>query len=238
MRRALEDFPAEWRRSRSVLTATVVPAVALVAGIAIAGAALDIPVRQALADPLAMAGAPPLLGFLSNLGILIWAGSAGACLVAVLVLRHGTTSGDAEYLRFFVVAGALTTVLVLDDTYQLHEELIPSLLGGGQTFVILGYVVVVATFLWRFRRLILSTEWLILAAAGVTFAASIAIDLLPSALGRLPGGLAIDIGSPSYEYVSSLIEDGMKFVGITLWFVYFVRETVAAVLAIGRDGAR
>jgi hypothetical protein len=87
-------------------------------------------------------------------------------VVAVLALRLGQGGDRAEERRFFAASGALTMLLVLDDTFQLHEDLVPRLLGHGQSLILIGYVVLVAAYLWRFRRLLATTEWVVLAAAG------------------------------------------------------------------------
>ena len=218
------------RRSRRPLVAAILPATAIVVVAAVATRILDIPIQDAMGDPLARLGAHPLLGFVSNLGILLWAAAAGACLVGALGLRHERDADRVEQRTFFAASAALTTLLVLDDMFQLHEDLVPSLLGRGQTFILLGYVVLVGVYLWRFRRLLATTEWALLAAAGAGFAISIGMDVLPLALSYLPGGLGIDTESAPFEFVEHLLEDGAKLVGIALWLAFYLR-TAGAMLA-------
>ena len=218
------------RRSSFGLVAAITPAAALVAVAVIASRILGVPIEDFLSDPLSRVGAHPLIGFISNLGALLWAAAAGACFVALLGLRLALDADRAEERRFFAASAVLTTVLVLDDMFQLHEDLVPRLLGHGQTFILLGYVVLVAAYLWRFRRLLATTEWVILAAAGACFALSIGMDLLPLALSYLPGSLGIDTGSEAFDVVTHVMEDGGKFIGISLWLAYFLR-TIAAKLA-------
>jgi hypothetical protein len=215
------NLRTQWRRSRFVLALAIVPATAVVGAVAVLSQVQGFPVERLFSDPLAQAGAHPLLGFVSNLGILLWSAAAGACLVAALVLRHGTKPGEREAARFFVVAAALTAILVLDDTFQFHEDLVERLVGRGQTFVLLGYVAIVAAFVVRFRRFMSQSRWVILAIAGVFFAVSIGVDLYPVFIAALPGDMTIDTETDAYDFVSHVVEDGSKFIGIALWFAYF-----------------
>jgi hypothetical protein len=208
----------------------VVPASLLIGLVAIASRVAQFPLERALSDPLDQADAHPLLGFVSNLGILAWAGAAGVCLVAALVLRSSTEPEHVEARRFFRASGVLTMLLVLDDTFQVHETIVPNLLGRGQTFILIGYVLVVAAYVWRFRASLLAAEWIVFALSGACFAISIGIDLLPVAVSLLPGDAAIDTEASAYEFVSHLVEDGGKFVGIVLWLAFYAGAAAATLV--------
>jgi hypothetical protein len=216
-----------------VLVVAIVPAAGLLAAVAAVSLAFDIPIGHIVDDPLAEAGAPPLLGFLSNLGLLLWAGAAGASLVAYLAHRHATDRPLVEARWFFAASAALSTILVLDDTYQFHERLLPQLLGRGQTTLLFAYVVLVGLYVLRFRRVLASTAWLVLAAAGFCFAVSLAVDVFPYAAALLPFDLEIDPEAFASTFAALFGEEAPKFLGIVLWFAYHA-HTAAAGLVPGK----
>lgn len=201
----------------------------LIGLVAIASRAVPFPLEQAFYDPLALVDANPLLGFVSNLGILVWAGAAGICLVTALVMASGSEPQHAKAHRFFLASCALTTLLVLDDTFQVHERIIPTLLGSGQTFVLVGYVVVVAAYVWWFRASLLAAEWIVFALSGACFALSMSIDLVPVAVSLLPGDAAIDKETIGWE-IARFVEDGAKLVGIVLWLAFYASAAAGAVV--------
>lgn len=225
----VRGIPEQLRRSRRTLIVAAVPAALFVGLVALASRAVPFPLIQAFYDPLALVDAHPLLGFVSNLGILIWAGAAGICLVTALVVANGSEPQHAEAHRFFLASCALTTLLVLDDTYQVHERIIPTLLDRGQTFVLVGYVVVVAAYVWRFRASLLAAEWIVFALSGACFALSMSIDLVPVAVSLLPGDAAIDKETIGWE-IARFVEDGAKLVGIVLWLAFYASAAAGALV--------
>src|SRR5262245_7279077 len=72
-------------------------------------------------DPADLANLHPLTGFISNLGILFWSASAAVCVFAWRVLRP--SDGPAEFSTFLLCSAVFTTILMMDDLFQLHESL-------------------------------------------------------------------------------------------------------------------
>jgi len=212
-------------RARWTFAIVLLPAVALLALIAVASRAVDVEIEVLTQDPLAVLDAHPLVGFLSNLGIVTWSATVGVCLMATIALRR--RGGDDEAVRFFAASGALTVLLVLDDLFQVHEDLLERVLGRGQTLLILAYIVLVGLYVWRFRRTLQATGYVVLVVAGVFFAVSIAADLLPAILSFVTN-------TARYPEVSHLIEDGSKFLGIALWLAFY---TQAAADTLGPQGS-
>lgn len=208
-------------RTTKRLSSTFVVAlgfVALVLGATVVGARIaGVDVTRLMRDPLVVAGAPALTGFVSNLGVLLWSAAAGACFVAALGLRR--RAGGRVRAEFFAAAGGLTTILVLDDLYQLHEEVIPGLFGRGETLAMLAYVLLTMAFVLRYRRTLLAGEYPLLVVAGGAFAVSIGIDYV---------GL-IGIDPESLGSAGQVVEDGAKLTGIALWLAYFVRAAAALI---------
>lgn len=75
-----------------------------------------------------------------------------------------------------------------------------------QTGFYVMYICFVILYLYRFYKLIFSTEYILLALSLGFFAISVFCDVF--------------ISSSDLEY---LIEDGAKLFGISTWFIYFVR---------------
>ena len=65
-------------------------------------------------DPTSALGGPPYIGFLSQLGVLLWTASASVCLFSAYVLSKGR---DPLQLKSFLLwSGILTVFLTLDDS--------------------------------------------------------------------------------------------------------------------------
>lgn len=168
----------------------------------------NVPLHQLLRDPLAVARLPYYVGAISNLGVVCWSASLGVALF-LACLRNVAPAAR----RFFMCFGALTCLLVMDDLYQLHEEVIPKY--GGHDQALLGaYGLLAALLLLGNRRFILSHPYGHLVAALAFFATSVAFDAF----------------NPGVPYaLGVLIEDGAKLLGIVAWAVFTVVVGVAEV---------
>lgn len=155
----------------------------------------------------------PLAGFLSNIGILFWCGSATLYLFSFIILKNKkniNVNNRNNFALFFFVFGFLTSMLLLDDLFLFHEAIYPNLLNISQEVV---YTCYVAAFSWgilRFRKIIIKTNFYLLLLAFLWFSLSIIIDLYGFSLIVL------------YEPLDArvLFEDGFKLLGIVSWFSY------------------
>lgn len=172
-----------------------------------------VPIHHLTPDVTSIVGAPAYTGFISQVGMLFWAGAAAVCLFsAAAVSRH---AGGLPLRRFYRVSGALTLVLALDDLFMLHEGFFPGV-GVPEKAVLASYAAFVLFYLVRFGRVILGTEYLLLGTAFAFFGASVVLDLLNPA------------GINPY-----LLEDGTKLVGIVAWLAYFFRAGIATLAQAG-----
>jgi hypothetical protein len=182
-----------------------VPALLLLLAVAVAAATTGIPPQKFLLDPAVLAGSHPLLGVVSNIGILIWAATAAIALFTATLL--GMKRQEPEHKVFLLAAGLLTSWLVLDDFFMIHEWLFPHVLGVPQTLVLAAYAGLAGCFLLRFAALILRTDFLLLALALAFLSVSVCVDALPNTW----------FAAWNWLY---LIEDGFKLLGIVGWFGY------------------
>ena len=195
------------RRYLACLAMLYVPAGGVLAVIATVSLVTDISVGVLTRDPSAVMKAHPLVGVLSNLGVLLWCASASVSVFVGVYLVYGrfqTTTG-----WFLIVSGVITSALLVDDFWSVHEDLASRWLGWDERpfFVAYGLAILMAGL--RFRQTILRTPyWLLMIALGF-FASSLALDMMPY-FDRL--------GDWGF-----LAEDGFKFLGIVGWSGYFIQ---------------
>jgi hypothetical protein len=205
---------------RWALVLLYVGALALLGAVLVAARLLDRPYSDFTRDPVQVLGGTPIyIGLLSNLGILLWAGAAAACLVAAETLRR---IGDPR-AELLLAAGLLTALLVVDDIFLFHER--STSLDVPQAAVALVYAAALGAFVGRYRRSVLETEWWLLLAAALLLGLSAFLDWFAEATDT---GLRYDG-----------LEDAIKFVGVVTWTAYFARLAVLSLVAAeGRRQSR
>ena len=189
-------------------TRIVLPQVVAVLGLAVIPIALvaivslwkDIPVRYLLKDPVAILEKPFYFGFLSQLGIFIWAAMIAICFLTARVLLLNASHYSLR--RFFTYSGLFVLMLGLDDVFLLHEEVFSRLLGIPEVLVYASYASLAIAYLWTFRKIILRSGYTLLAVAWVGFGLSIGLDVL----------------NPPYIN-PYFFEDSFKFIGLVAWLV-------------------
>ncbi|MEM0911536.1 MAG: hypothetical protein AAGJ37_11205, partial [Pseudomonadota bacterium] len=176
-------------------------------------------------DIAAIAEVHPFTGMLSNMGIFLWCVSATVCFFAAATLhccyqRNGTlnNANQRNLIPFMVSSGLLSTYLMLDDTFLIHEEMAQSLFGIDEkvVFVMLGLTVM--AYLVVFHRVILQTKFQHLLAAFVFLSLSVVID---------------SILQPWFEHLGEVeyfLEDGAKWLGIVSWSIYYSQTAFTSVL--------
>jgi hypothetical protein len=211
------------RELRGVLALVYIPLLLGIGALVVVNLVADIPLRSFFTDPVTEFAAPMYIGLVSNFGVVLWGSAASVCLFGGwLLLRSPGTQPQAMFL---LASGAFSGLLMFDDLYLLHEEILPERLHIPQPLVFVGYGALLLAFLLRFRRLILDSDYALLVLAGGFFAVSVCVDLVVTTEELyLFGDFA----------VRELIEDGCKVLGIAAWTTYFWRvatRTVGAVLA-------
>lgn len=206
------------RDTRQWLAWAYAPAVLLLVAIALGAALRGLDPAWFTRDPAAWHEAHPLIGSVSNLGVLLWAAAAAISLFAAAMLR--ISGGRRERRALLLHAGLLTLWLTLDDLFMFHERLAPDELGIPQRLVFLGYAAWFAAVLLRFRALLLQTRGLLLPALAF-FAVSAVLDQFAPAAWF------------EWRYLM-LVEDGAKFLGIVSWFACLTTQASAALAADGR----
>lgn len=145
---------------------------------------------------------PPYLGFISNLGILLWSGATAVCFLgAMIVMRNDGLCPAALFLAF---AAVLTGLLTVDDFFLAHERIYPRIFGIGEKPVFVVYGLLTAVYLFVFRDVI----W------------RVGPQLLVLSLACFLVSVLVDVVMPSGGKLHRLLEDGSKFIGIAVWTTF------------------
>lgn len=153
-------------------------------------------------DPLAIFKASSLTGIVSNVGILVWSVGAISCLFCYFALSEKGYSNIA--VRFALWSGLLTSLLLLDDFFMLHEQVLPAF-GIPEGLVYLFYLLLLCLYLKSFLGTIVQQKSLDLMLALLFFASSLSLDIVP-----MP-----------WKGVAAILEDSFKFLGIVSWSGFF-----------------
>lgn len=146
---------------------------------------------------------------MSNIGAIIWSATADICLFSHVVGRN--VSGCGVDSRFLLAAGLVTTMLLIDDLFVLHELQIAGL---PEEVVFLFYAAVLVWFTILFRAEIFETNIVFLGLAYLWFGLSVFVD--------------VTVAFVPYPSIY-LFEDGAKLAGILSWATYFVSVSIARV---------
>jgi hypothetical protein len=159
--------------------------------------------RDLTADPNVIANQPFYIGLLSQLGLFFW--SAAATLSFSFAFFSKRLVKDKVLTSFYIFSGVIVSLLMIDDCFMLHEDVLPGL-GIPQKVVFLFYGVLVLIYLIKFREIILKTPFILLLFAFGGFSLSALIDLF--------------FHFETSNIWDSFIEDGAKFTGIVFWVSY------------------
>ncbi|MBO9575844.1 MAG: hypothetical protein J7494_08925 [Sphingobium sp.] len=186
--------------SKRTATALIL-AIPVLVGIFIAGE-LGRNVGNYTRDIPALFEISPLTGLLSTLGLLVWAGSAAVWYCCRILAEK---RGDRRMRRFATASLFLTLWLVLDDSFMIHEGLIPNHLPFPEKGVLALVACAGLAYVVLFRNLLASALFP-LAFAFVPLALSLIIDDV--------GAVWITDRIGDWEF---LLEDGLKWLGIVGW---------------------
>lgn len=200
-----------------LLLAIYIPTLVTLVVLVIVNIITGIPVRYFMIDPVSEFAAPMYLGLVSNLGVLLWCSTAAVCLFSGGMSLN--VSKDREVSLFMLCSGLITSMLLFDDLFLLHEEVLPDHLFIPQKLVFAAYAGLTLTYLFRFKRMILNTEYTLLLLAFGFFGLSVFVDLFVTPEEFLIAGY----------HGRHLIEDGLKLFGIVTWSAYFIRVCIQKV---------
>ncbi len=103
----------------------------------------DVPLALLTSDVAVVGKLPIYAGFLSQLGIFLWAATAAICVYSLQFIN------DKEKKIFIKASAFIAIFLSLDDAFMFHEILFPDF-GIHQKLVFLGYGFMMLYYLFRF----------------------------------------------------------------------------------------
>ena len=95
---------------------------------------------------------------------------------------------------------------MLDDTFQVHEKILPKLFGLSELFLFTLEGALLLFIVLRFSKIILRSRFLLLLFAVIWFALSLSVDMF--------------LSENTYPRWHHLFEDGPKFLGILNWSLF------------------
>jgi hypothetical protein len=166
-----------------------------------AGSAYGIAPSAFYRDPVAVLEAKFVIGWFSNLGVVLWISASTICLFTAAT--HKMQDRERKAL---LILGLLTLALGLDDLFMLHDGLLPFLgLSGIVLYAI--YALVSCFWIATYWREIMQTRWVFLAVAVALLGFSAFLDVIVDSFGLH--------GQAAY-----LVEDAAKLTGISFWAAY------------------
>ncbi len=200
------------------------PVFGLLGLLAVLSQRFNFQVSTLVQDPASLTGAPPYYGFFSNLGVLFWASTAAICFFSAYLINAATRQPKIAVFLFW--SGCITTVLLIDDLFMLHDSILYVLFHINENILFAVYIGIVAVYLARFLPVILQTKYYTLVAALGLFVFSMSFDKLIGVSERF--GLPITMN----QNLNDLFEEGTKFFAISTWFVYYAQTSSAQLLAL------
>lgn len=173
-----------------------------------------IPIPFLTRDPVSLLHGPYYYGYLSKIGILIWCAAAAICFFGFFMLRK--LKHEKEYAYFLLASGVITLMLLVDDFFLLHENMLNSIIRNSEALFYGLYAVIMLLYLFRFRNSIIQTDFVYMMLALLFFGISVIFDVLQE----------FDITLKHGHYI---LEDGTKLIGMFHWLIYFWREIHAGI---------
>ena len=212
----------QFKRLFPVMLRAYIPVIILAGVLLIVNYIIDIPPSDFTRDPAAITDTPAYYGLVSNIGVLLWCSSAAVFLFS-FVLSRGL-SGNKDSRLFILYMGLITSLLLIDDFFLIHEAIaqyLEDVLGIGSYFgeaAVFGvYGLLIIWLVVRYRKVLLDTDYILLGLTAGFFLLSMITDL---------GTELADL----HDAKLTFLEDIFKLCGIVGWFTYAVRTALKQVV--------
>ena len=165
--------------------------------------------------------------FISDLGAILWCVAATVCFFAATLLRNNQAK---DVYHFLLYSALLTTYLLFDDFFQIHDHYLHNKLGISEkiTYLVLG--IASSILIIKFRQTILRTNYIVM-FLGISFLAiSVIADGILAPLEIIYGIFVIGAASSFYLFTShrSLFKEYVlvfvTVIALCVAFIAFVSE--------------
>ncbi len=164
-------------------------------------------------DPIQILNGKPFYGVLSNIGAIVWSGTAAILFYSYFVSKRNGVAARRSLL--LLISGVLTTCLLIDDLFLMHDVVFPEYLHINEKVLYSFYGLMVIAIFYFFFSIVKKTDYLFLILSFGFLGCSVFTDVL------------VDLGIHIPYYFT--VEDGFKFLGIISWSVYFIRTSFRTV---------
>jgi hypothetical protein len=171
------NISQQFRRVAPILVMVYAFTTAILSIVIFLGIENEIELDHFTQDPAAIMDTPFYLGFFSYIGILFWCGAAMICFFAHQLLPR--SQENKRSISFLLYSGLISTLLMFDDLFLLHELVLPEYFYLPKNIVYLIYVNLIVFYLVLFRAELMETEFIVLVIASVLIGSSQFVDLLP-----------------------------------------------------------
>lgn len=186
--------------SKKPMVIFLLPALILLLGVAVSAYISKIPISQFTRDPLAITKGQPYFGLISNAGVMLWSFSCAISLFSYLVIKDKVES--KKILNAIILGGLISSILLLDDLFMLHEIFYPIFFGLKEKVILMIYGAIFIYYLVKHKNLIIENNVAFIILTMMFWGLSILVDSIPKT--RIPW--------------HHLFEDGFKFLGVVCWF--------------------
>ncbi|MBL0341042.1 MAG: hypothetical protein IPP71_09025 [Bacteroidetes bacterium] len=160
--------------------------------------------HQLTQDPAAILNTPFYLGFFSYIGILFWCATSVICFFTRSLIAENPSQIRVKH--FLLYSGLISGLLLFDDLFMFHENVLPVYFSLPKNVVYLIYINIILVYVIMFRSELLISEYIILIIASGLIGISQFVDLIPMPIPE-----------------DSFLEDAVKLFGIVTWFTYYMR---------------
>ena len=189
-----------------VLLVAVLPALIVYVLALVLSAAAGIRTQLVIRDLAQSCDTALGVGFLSNVGYLLWISAAAIALFGAL---SGVVDVRGRVRQLLLCGGGFSLLLCLDDMFLLHDRYI------GSSFLYSLYAIFALLILFRFRAQVQ-------ALGGGSFLLAVVLLGLSVITDQLQELIPIDYAT------LQLFEEGAKFLGIAAWLAFWWQATAGA----------
>jgi len=172
-----------------------------------------VPMASLIRDPVAIFDGHFYHGLVSNIGVLLW------CATAAISVFRGAENWHAGFRRsgaFLLSGGILTAMLLLDDFFLAHEQIVPRFTRLPEKIALAFYPVAITVYIAAYWREIVRADAILFLLSLALFAVSSLIDVgFDYHFYEAPAGLEVS--------ASVILEEGAKFIGIAAWAAFHIR---------------
>lgn len=206
------DLKQQIRNAAPILVMVYALTTAILSIVIFLGIEHDVELDHFTQDPASIMHTPFYLGFFSYIGILFWCAAATVCFFTYFILQADTFVMKRRK-QFLLYSGLISSLLMFDDLFLLHEMVFPDYLMIPKNVVYLLYINIIIVYVILFRVELIDSEYMVLGIAFGLLGISQFVDSLPMPIPE-----------------DSFLEDAVKLFAIVTWFTYYMRYCVQQAL--------